>query len=295
MKAENGYRPNVPPTDAEYDEEFYQGILKRYKRQQLRTAQNRRKQLEQPILLGSSAALLLAGMICMGLFFSSWRAYQVSNDFYRDLSEQAYIAASLTETDAAVRDTPAAASRINFSALAEQNPDVAAWLSIPGLSLELPVTHTTDNDHYLHYGFDGQKNNNGCLFLATQCAPDFSDLYQVVYGHNIHNGSMFGKLSSYEDPTFYTSHPTFTLCTPSGDRTCVIFSCHPAEDNDEIYSSGWQPGEDYDAFVARMKEASLYNTGVTVPSGGRVLTLSTCASSYASNTHRFVVHAWVQD
>ena len=35
----------------------------------------------------------------------------------------------------------------------------------------------------------------------------------------------------------------------------------------------------------------LYDTGVDVPSGSHILTLSTCRSAYASNNQRFVVHA----
>jgi len=40
-----------------------------------------------------------------------------------------------------------------------------------------------------------------------------------------------------------------------------------------------------------MKAASAYDTGVDVFPGDKVLTLSTCDSSYSGGKDRFVVHA----
>ena len=32
---------------------------------------------------------------------------------------------------------------------------------------------------------------------------DFSDLYNIIYGHNMNNGSMFGSLKKYKDEGFW--------------------------------------------------------------------------------------------
>ena len=86
-------------------------------------------------------------------------------------------------------------------------------------------------------------------------------------------------------------NPTFTLYTPDGDYLCRIFSAHDAKSDDPCYALDYSEGEDYDAFLRYLKELSLYDTGVDVPSGSHILTLSTCRSAYASNNQRFVVHA----
>lgn len=31
---------------------------------------------------------------------------------------------------------------------------------------------------------------------------DFSDLHNIIYGHNMNNGSMFGSLNKYKDEGF---------------------------------------------------------------------------------------------
>ena len=113
----------------------------------------------------------------------------------------------------------------------------------------------------------------------------------MIHGHNIHNGAMFGKLDAYRKQDFYSANPTFTLYTPDGDYLCRIFSAHDAKSDDPCYAVDYSEGEDYDAFLRYLKELSLYDTGVDVPGGSHILTLSTCRSAYASNNQRFVVHA----
>ena len=39
---------------------------------------------------------------------------------------------------------------------------------------------------------------------------DFSDLYNIIYGHNMNNGSMFGSLKKYKDEGFWKKDQYFT-------------------------------------------------------------------------------------
>lgn len=233
----------------------------------------------------ASLALLVLGVVCLFGSAQSWNAYRKSNRFYAKLSSLA------------VEEIPSEAqgSRVNFAALKEINPDTAAWLEVPGLELSLPVVQAEDNKTYLHTGFDGQKNPNGCLFFSASSQSSVDDLYSVVYGHNIHDGAMFGRLTDYKDETFARENATFTLCTPAGDKTCRIFSCHEVTDGEEVYAVDWQPGQAYNEFLQGLQEDSLVDFGTQVPENSRVITLSTCASSYGNNLKRFAVHAVVEE
>ena len=44
---------------------------------------------------------------------------------------------------------------------------------------------------------------------------DFSDLYNIIYGHNMNNGSMFGSLKKYKDEGFWKKNQYFTVYTES--------------------------------------------------------------------------------
>ena len=161
---------------------------------------------------------------------------------------------------------------------------------MPGIDISLPVVQATDNETYLHKGFDGSDSPEGCLFFGA--SGQEGDIYRVIYGHNLHTGSMFSGLLNYRDGEFYLQNPTFTLYTPDETQTYRIFSCHTATDMEDLYDTNRTAGEEYDAFLQRLSTISEYNTGVEVPSGAQVLTLSTCLTSYGSGLERYVVHAY---
>ena len=78
-------------------------------------------------------ALLAAAVVFLLLFFWQWTSYQKSDEEYQTLRAQ------LVWMDTSTSGDNAPASRLDFTALKEQNPDVTAWLSVPGLELSLPV------------------------------------------------------------------------------------------------------------------------------------------------------------
>ena len=250
--------------------------------EKIRRAPSRRRIRTDAILFYGCICLLILSVVFLLAFMKEHRAYEKAEQYYETLADQVTQNAS---------QNVIFSSRVNFAPLNEENPDIAAWLSIPGLSLSLPVTWCGDNQTYLHKAFDGSENRNGCLFLSAKATPDFSGCYQLIYGHHIHSGSMFGSLANYKDADFWEKYPTFSLYTPQGDYTCTIFSCYNTVDQTDVYRVDWKQDEDYAAFLKQIGDASLYDTGVNVPDGAHVLTLSTCDSPYSGQNKRFVVHA----
>lgn len=72
-----------------------------------------------------------------------------------------------------------------------------------------------DNEYYLRRGFDRFYAVGGTLFLDERCSvsADAPTANWLIYGHNMHDGSMFGQLVRYRDEDFYKAHPTFTFDT----------------------------------------------------------------------------------
>lgn len=253
----------------------------------MKTFQGESRMLKPPsrAWLALSIGLLLAGLGFLAAFGYEQYQYQKSTRYYAGLQQVARSGA------AAAADETQGGSGINFAVLQAINQDTAAWLEMPGLALSLPVVQAQDNDTYLHTGFDGSPSPEGCLFFGVPTGDGDAELYRVIYGHNLHTGSMFSGLLQYRDEAFYNENPTFTLYTPDGTQTWRIFSCHAATDTEELYRTGRTAGEDYDAFLQQLQAASDYATGVTVPAGAQVLTLSTCSTPYGSGLERYVLHA----
>ena len=91
---------------------------------------------------------------------------------------------------------------IDFDGLRAMNGDIVAWIQIPGIGVDYPVVQGKDNEHYLHYTFDGKANKAGSIFLDYRNRADFTDSKVILYGHNMKDGSMFSNLKKYRDADF---------------------------------------------------------------------------------------------
>ena len=106
----------------------------------------------------------------------------------------------------------------DFAALKLINPDIVAWIRIPGMSIDEPIVQAADNEYYLNTGFDGKKDPAGTVFLDFESAPDASDYHSIFYGHHMKNGSRFAELTRLKDEDFFENHRTIFLYFPDERR-----------------------------------------------------------------------------
>ena len=53
---------------------------------------------------------------------------------------------------------------IDFAALQQQNPDVYAWIQVPGTEVDYPILQSSnDNTYYLNHTIDGEEKE-GAIF-----------------------------------------------------------------------------------------------------------------------------------
>ena len=119
-------------------------------------------------------------------------------------------------TDAEIEESTKADSKetneemqavVDWEGLWEINPDVYAWISIPGTSIDYPILqHASDNTYYLNYNIDGSYGYPGCIYTENLNSKDFTDSNTVIYGHNMKNGSMFAGLHQFEDSNFFAQN-----------------------------------------------------------------------------------------
>ena len=75
---------------------------------------------------------------------------------------------------------------IDFAALKEKNPDVYAWISIPGTAIDYPVLQReNDNTYYLDHTIDHEEKTEGAIFTENYNNTDFEDPNTVIYGHDM--------------------------------------------------------------------------------------------------------------
>lgn len=121
--------------------------------------------------------------------------------------------------------------------------------------------YSGDNEKYLRKDIHGNEHIAGSIFLEGLNQSDFSDLYNIIYGHNMNNGSMFGSLKKYKDEGFWKKNQYFTVYTESTAYRYQIFSYEDAVVGGNVYKVGYQPGEEYQTFIDEMVKNSDFDTG----------------------------------
>ena len=181
-----------------------------------------------------------------------------------------------------------------YGAVHEQNGDFIGWITIDGTNINYPVMQTKDDpDFYLKHDFDKSYSEYGVPYLQWDCDALTSDNH-VVYGHYMKNGTMFSDLERYADESFYRSHRYICFDTLSDYGTYEIISVFRTtaytDDGFKYYNFvDAEDTADFNSFVEKCKELSMYDTEVTAEYGDKLLTLSTC--EYTRTNGRLVVVA----
>lgn len=165
-------------------------------------------------------------------------------------------------------------------------PDTAGWLNIPETKINYPVMKTTNYSYYLDHLPNGEYNRNGSLFLDYNNPTDFSGRLNIIYGHNMNSGQMFGTLSNYKLQSYYETHPSMILTTESENHTVDILYSVALTDG-MWRERGFMYEKNLDDLLTYMGEHSLIDTPVTINETNKYLVLSTC--SFDFDDGRFVI------
>lgn len=181
-----------------------------------------------------------------------------------------------------------------FTELYSRNQDLAGWLAIEGTDIDYPVMQCEDDEYYLNHNFQKEKDKYGCLYVRSIADLNTPGTNFIIYGHNMRDGSMFGKLNEYESEDFYRKHERIffdTLYEGSTYEILSVFSTRIQEESEFKYYEFYQAEteQEFLDFYENIKKRSLYDTKVTAEFGDTFLTLSTCFGS--EEDERFVVVA----
>ncbi len=179
-----------------------------------------------------------------------------------------------------------------FTKLLEVNPETVGFLEI-GDMLSLPVVQReNDNEFYLRHSFEGVEAQEGALFMdgLNRLSPEDDCL--IVYGHNMKNKTMFGRLDLYSDLDWLRQHSVIHFDTLYENRSYVAFAAFSAsmESGNRRYFDVRQfifDDVEFDKFVLKLQSRSMFKIPVDVRYGDRLLLLVTC--SYTNRDGRFIL------
>lgn len=194
---------------------------------------NRRKEYALLVILG--AIVLAAG----GYLFQVWEGYHEASAGYRKLQKYIIEKPDLEKENKRQLDSQEEPEEnlpeIDFEGLRAINKDIVAWIQIPGIGVDYPVVQGKDNEHYLHYTFDGKENKAGSIFLDYRNRADFTDSKMILYGHNMKDGSMFSNLKKYQNTAFRKEEGRVLIYLPDQVLVCEAVECRQVPVWDLVY------------------------------------------------------------
>lgn len=176
-------------------------------------------------------------------------------------------------------------SPVDFQALQEMNPDIYAWLYIPGANINHPILQSVsgDDNYYLTHTVELKENENGCLFTQRNYSDkEFSIPATVIYGHRRRSGEMFGTLEkqfSAKDGIY--KYNTIIIYTPDKELHYQVFGQTQFSDlhipiNYGIFNRSSRMSEFLNDVKTYHTFTRQFDESVTVSDGDRILILSTC-------------------
>ena len=167
--------------------------------------------------------------------------------------------------------------------LNQEFDNTTAWIYIPDSGINFPVMYSGDNEYYLHRSIDGSYLRAGSIFLDGHCDERFRDDVNIIYGHNMSDGSMFAELLNYTDSDYFDDHRVGFLNTERGVYRIDFFAVSEAEDDDELYQLKMPVKQ----WLEHLKSVSYIWNETKQTEGGRYLSLSTC--TYHNGSSRTIV------
>lgn len=163
-------------------------------------------------------------------------------------------------------------------------------LEIPNTEIKYTIVHADSNnpDYYLNHDLNGNYSYFGTPYLADYCNLDSDNM--IIYGHNISNKYVFGKLMKYKNYDYYKNHKIIYFTTDQKHKYEIISVMSINVSAFDYMFVMAESKEDYDSFIDKVKSNSLYDCSTNAEYGKQLLTLSTCDNSRGKD-YRIVIVA----
>lgn len=129
-------------------------------------------------------------------------------------------------------------AQINFAALQEENPDIFAWIYIPGTDIDCPVLQSAQgDDFYENHNAYGQEDENGAVYIELANLATMCDFNTVMHGRTgQEEKGPFAGLYRFADPDFFDKHETLYLYLDGNVLTYEIFAAYERENTSLLRS-----------------------------------------------------------
>ena len=145
------------------------------------------------------------------------------------------------------------------------------------------------------HGSDGEENPAGAIFTESAYnSTDMEDPVTVAYGHQMHAGTMFGKLqATYSQENALVDYGEIIVYLPHREYHYQMFAAVPYDNRHILYNYDFTDSRRYNAFLNSIYEVrelgAVRNREISVTPEDHLLVLSTCLTG--NDNKRYLVLA----
>ena len=218
-------------------------------------------------ILSIMAGILILLMLSYGMY-SLWDTYKIYANSFADEELLKFRPTDDGEDNPTLKD------------LEKLNPDVKAWIQVPKTNIDYPVVQGQDDMEYINKNVYGEFELSGAIFLSCLNKDDFSDPYNLVYGHNMKNGGMFADVADFTNKEYFETHQKGKLYLTDATRKIRFFACMKVTAADaKIYHPDGYRKENLKDLLDYIQANAVQYRDVNVADENSLIALSTCSEA----------------
>ena len=218
-------------------------------------------------ILSIMAGILILLMLSYGMY-SLWDPYKIYANSFADEELLKFRPTDDGEDNPTLKD------------LKKLNPDVKAWIQVPKTNIDYPVVQGQDDMEYINKNVYGEFELSGAIFLSCLNKDDFSDPYNLVYGHNMKNGGMFADVADFTNKEYFETHQKGKLYLTDATRKIRFFACMKVTAADaKIYHPDGYRKENLKDLLDYIQANAVQYRDVNVADENSLIALSTCSEA----------------
>ncbi|SFG08006.1 class B sortase [Oribacterium sp. WCC10] len=217
-------------------------------------------------ILGFIASIMILTMFAYG-GYSLWDVYSTFSG--------AFVSSDLLKFKPGVQGNNAP----TFEELRKINRDVKAWITVDDTHIDYPVVQGSDDMEYVNKDVYGEFSLSGAIFISAHNKQDFSDSYNLLYGHHMDNGGMFGDVMEFIDEDYFNKHRTGKLFLPDETFDIEIYALIECDAYDRYIYNVVDAMNDMDGFQTYIRENATHYRDIDVKADDRIISLSTCVDA----------------
>lgn len=232
--------------------------------------------LSSMFVLGSKAVSLVSGLLAASMILYS--SYVLYDTMYTQRAAFSSGWDLMQYKPEIIEDGEMPLNEMGLGMLASINEDTAAWLTVYDTHIDYPVLQGENDLYYASHDIYGADSLTGAIYLSCMNEKDFSDNYNMIYGHHMDNGAMFGDIDRFVDKEYFDAHREGLLVLQDGTvYDLTVFAC---VSTDAYENAVYRVGDrDLNGVFSYAKAHALQYVSGVADSSSKLCVMSTCASA----------------